>query len=152
MSSASRACVHKACTVYIALPSACSETTRRSGQATAAPVASGIPSPIEPPMLDIQSCGIADLVGAKKPRPVVTASSATIALSGNRAPSDWPSASEVIAPVAGGAGLSFVTGAGVARAPTSSHSHSKAWMWSSSGRASTCPSQPSGVSWLGLFG
>src|SRR2546429_5891147 len=45
-----------------------------------------------------------------KPRPVVTASSATIAFSGNSAPSDWPSASEVIAPVAGGAGLSFVTG------------------------------------------
>src|SRR5436190_1675848 len=72
MSSASRACVHKACTVYIALPSACNETTRRSGQAIAAPVASGMPSPIEPPMLDIQSCGIADLVllGARQHMPL----------------------------------------------------------------------------------
>src|SRR5438045_7532320 len=66
MSSPSRACVHSACTVYIALPSACSETTRRSGQATAAPVASGMPSPIEPPIFDIQSCGAADLVRSEE--------------------------------------------------------------------------------------
>src|SRR6266851_4679261 len=73
MSSPSRAWVHSACTVYIALPSACSETTFRSGQATAAPVASGGPSPIDPPMLESQSCGAAIRVGAKNPRPVVVA-------------------------------------------------------------------------------
>src|SRR5260370_38264155 len=108
MSSPSRACVHSACTVYIALPSACNDTTRRSGQATAAPVASGMPSPIEPPMFDSQSCGAADLVGAKKPRPVVTASSATIALSGSNAPIEAPSAPEVMSPVAGAGFGSFV--------------------------------------------
>ena len=72
----------------------------RSGQATAAPVASGMPMPIDPPMLESQSCGAADLVGAKKPRPVVTASSTTIAFSGSSAPSEAPSASGVILPVA----------------------------------------------------
>ena len=87
-----------------------------------------MPSPIEPPIFDIQSCGAADLVGAKKPRPVVTASSATMALSGNSAPIEAPSASEVIAPVAGAGFASLTTGAGVARAPTSSHSHSSAWI------------------------
>ena len=35
----SRACVHNACTVYIALPSPEKHSTDRSGQATAAPVA-----------------------------------------------------------------------------------------------------------------
>ena len=36
--------------VYIALPSACSEMTLRSGQATAAPAAIGRPMPIAPPV------------------------------------------------------------------------------------------------------
>ncbi len=56
-SSLSRACVHSAWTVYMALPSPSSVTTLRSGQATAAPVASGMPMPIEPPMFWSQSCG-----------------------------------------------------------------------------------------------
>ncbi len=34
----------------VAPPSACRLMTLRSGQATAAPVASGIPQPIEPPV------------------------------------------------------------------------------------------------------
>ena len=46
----SRACVHSDCSVYMALPSACSASTGRSGQATAAPVAVGGPCPIAPPV------------------------------------------------------------------------------------------------------
>src|ERR1700731_1175689 len=128
------------------LPSPSRQTTLRSGQATAAPVASGMPSPIEPPMFDSPSGGAAALVGAKKPRPVVTASSATIAFSGSSAPSEAPSASEVIAPVAGAGGLSLTTGAGVMRAPTSSAKASSAAIGSSSGLDSTLPVQPGGVS------
>src|SRR5665213_2936770 len=40
-SSPSRACVHSACRVYRPLPSPSRQTTLRSGQATAAPVATG---------------------------------------------------------------------------------------------------------------
>ena len=54
---------------------------------------------------------------------------------------------------AAGAGLSsLTTGAGVPRAPTASASISSAAIKSSSGRASTCPSHPSGVNRLGLSG
>ena len=67
-----------------ALPSPSRQTTLRSGHATAAPVASGMPMPIDPPMFESQSCGCAARVGAKKPRPVVTASSTTIAFSGKQ--------------------------------------------------------------------
>src|ERR1700757_5520318 len=94
------------------LPSPSRQTTLRSGQATAAPVATGMPMPIEPPIFESQSWGAAARVGAKKPRPVVTASSTTIAFSGNSAASDAPSASEVIAPVAGFGGGPSLTGAG----------------------------------------
>src|ERR1700727_907093 len=51
------------------LPSPSRQTTLRSGHATAAPVATGSPIPIDPPMLLSQSCGAAALGGAKKPRP-----------------------------------------------------------------------------------
>ena len=39
----------------LADPSACSVMTGRSGRATAAPVASGIPMPMDPPVSDSQS-------------------------------------------------------------------------------------------------
>src|SRR5215470_11311374 len=78
----SRAWVHSAWIVYIALPSPTMQITLRSGQAIAAPVATGVENPIEPPMLVSQSCGCAPAVGAKKPRPTVTDSSTTIAFSG----------------------------------------------------------------------
>ena len=78
----SRACVHSDCSVYIALPSPTMQITLRSGQATAAPVATGVEKPIEPPMFCSQSCGAAAAVGGKKPRPVVTDSSTTMAFSG----------------------------------------------------------------------
>src|SRR5439155_103934 len=95
------------------LPSPSRQTTLRSGHATAAPVATGIPMPIEPPVFESQSCGAAARVGAKKPRPVVTASSTTIAFSGSIAASEAPRFSGVIAPVASfGAGAS-VSGGGI---------------------------------------
>src|ERR1700738_1098606 len=78
----SRACVHSDWIVYIALPSPTMQITLRSGQAIAAPVATGVENPIEPPMFCSQSCGLADAVGGKKPRPVVMDSSTTMAFSG----------------------------------------------------------------------
>jgi hypothetical protein len=47
---AAGACVHNACSVYIALPSPWSEITLRSGHAMAAPVATGTMLPIAPPV------------------------------------------------------------------------------------------------------
>src|SRR5579863_2215379 len=78
----SRACVHSDCRVYMALPSPTMQITLRSGQATAAPVATGVEKPIEPPMFCNQSCGADAAVGGKKPRPVVMDSSTMIAFSG----------------------------------------------------------------------
>src|SRR5438270_13809690 len=78
----SRAWVHKDWIVYIALPSPTRQITLRSGQAIAAPVATGVENPIEPPMFCSQSCGLAAAVGGKKPRPVVMDSSITMAFSG----------------------------------------------------------------------
>src|SRR6202035_379978 len=78
----SRAWVHSDCSVYIALPSPTMQITLRSGHATAAPVATGVENPIEPPMFCNQSWGAAAAVGGKKPRPVVMDSSTMIAFSG----------------------------------------------------------------------
>src|SRR3979411_3563834 len=78
----SRTCVHSDCRVYIALPSPTMQITLRSGHATAAPVATGVEKPIEPPMFCSQSCGAAAAVGGKKPRPGVMDSSTTVAFSG----------------------------------------------------------------------
>src|SRR5271170_7464950 len=64
----SRAIVHSACTVYILLPSAVRHNTRRVGQATAAPTASGRAIPIEPPVFPSQSWGGAPVVAAIRPR------------------------------------------------------------------------------------
>ena len=134
------------------LPSPSRQITLRSGHATAAPVATGIPMPIDPPMFESQSCGAAARVGAKKLRPVVTASSTTIAFSGSSAASDLPIASELIAPVLGAGGGSLDTGAGVECAPSSSAKAASAPIRSSSGRASTWPTASGGDSRLGLSG
>src|SRR6185312_5756603 len=80
--SPSRTWVHRDWMVYIALPSPTIQITLRSGQATAAPVATGVEKPIEPPMFCSQSCGALAAVGGKKPRPVVMDSSTMIAFSG----------------------------------------------------------------------
>ena len=81
--SFSRAWVHNACSVYMAEPSAWSATTRRPGQASAAPVAIGNPLPIEAPVICSQSCGTADARPLKSDRPKLTLSSTTMALSGS---------------------------------------------------------------------
>src|SRR5580693_2347489 len=78
----SRACVHSDWMVYIALPSPTMQITLRSGQATAAPVETGVEKPIEPPMFCNQSCGLAAAVGGKEPRTVVRDSSTRMAFSG----------------------------------------------------------------------
>src|ERR1700709_2877906 len=66
----------------MAVPAPTMQITLGSGHATAAPVATGVENPIEPPMFCSQSCGLAAAVGGKKPRPVVTDSSTTMAFSG----------------------------------------------------------------------
>src|SRR5438045_9541345 len=78
----SRAWVQSDCNVYIALPSPTMQITLRSGHATAAPVATGVENPIEPPMFCSQSWGAAAAVGGKQARPVVMDSSTTMAFSG----------------------------------------------------------------------
>ena len=85
-SSPSRAWVHSDCSVYIALPSACRLSTGRSGHATAAPVATGIPKPIEPPVSVSQSWGGQPAVAGDAQIPPVCASSTTIASSASVAP------------------------------------------------------------------
>src|ERR1700743_1856566 len=80
--SPSRAWVHRDWMVYIALPSPTMQITLRSGQATAAPVATGGEKPIEAPMLCNQACGAAPAVGGKNWRPVVMDSSTMMAFSG----------------------------------------------------------------------
>ena len=53
----SRACVHNDCSEYMADPSACRLMTRRLPPAPrAAPVATGMPSPMAPPARCSQSC------------------------------------------------------------------------------------------------
>src|SRR3569833_2063744 len=78
----SRAWVHNDWIVYIALPSPTMHITLRSGQATAAPVATGVEKPIAPPMFCSQSWGLLAAVGGMKPRPVVMDSSTIMAFSG----------------------------------------------------------------------
>src|SRR5271170_4433507 len=56
--------------------------TRRSGHATAAPVAHGNPCPIAPPVSERYVCGGAAADAAMNGSPVVAASSITIAPSG----------------------------------------------------------------------
>ena len=61
--SASRtAIVQSDCSVYMPAPSPQSAMTLRSGAATAAPTASGMPCPIAPPVWKSQSCGAAAMV------------------------------------------------------------------------------------------
>src|SRR3954453_15791773 len=95
----SRAWVHSDCSVYIALPTPTMQITLRSGQATAAPVATGVENPIEPPMFCSQSWGAAAAVGGKKARPVVMDSSTTIAFSGIAMAMAWAIEACVSAPV-----------------------------------------------------
>ena len=152
MLSCSRACVHSDWIVYIAEPSAWILTTGRSGHATAAPVAIGMPMPIEPPMFCSQVCGCALRVEGKNPRPVETPSSTTIAFSGIRLPSDCASVSESILPLASGIGPYFAGSIGCCAAPSSSASHSSACSVSSSRVESVVNCVSFGASSEGLSG
>src|SRR5215475_13435246 len=96
--SRSRACVHNACSVYIALPSACGLITIRSGHATAAPVAHGGPNPIAPPGCVSSVCRAADRDIVRNGPMLVLLSSITIALSGNSAATAADNVSGVILP------------------------------------------------------
>ena len=123
----------------------------RSGQANAAPVASGRPQPMAPPVIWIQSLGAAAKVGTKSWRPEVTASSATMAFSGINAAIVLANASGENGPVAtvafGASGIGVSLGA-----PSSSARASSAATASSSGRANMCTVQSRGQSSLGLPG
>ena len=85
-SHVSRAWVQRACSVYIPLPSPSRQITLRSGQAIAAPVAKGMPIPMEPPVTDIQSCCSVPAVKDISPRPDVMDSSTIMAFFGIRRP------------------------------------------------------------------
>src|SRR6185295_12120607 len=149
----SRAIVHSDWIVYMALPSPIMQITFRFGHATAAPTATGPPKPIDPPMLFSQSCGGAPALWGKKPRPVVTDSSTTIAPSGIVAPSACPRPSSVNLPLGRSGRLGSTTPAGFSfSAPNSAASASSAAMGSPFTGESVVVAQPSGVSTLGLPG
>src|SRR3954454_1536331 len=97
----------------MAEPSASRQSTGRSGQATAAPVAAGRPQPIAPPLRNSQSWGGAPAVAARTGSEPVIASSTTIDPSGSAAATAAANAATVSGPSGGGAGGS---GSGV-RAP-----------------------------------
>src|SRR5262249_14178122 len=138
--------------VYIALPSPTMQITLRSGQATAAPVATGVENPIEPPMFCSQSCGAAAAVGGKKPRPAGMDASTMIAFSGIAQAIACAIEAKLSAPVGLLSSASFcgLTSAGLA--PSASASASSAATEFSPHEVIWCTSQPSGFSMLGLFG
>ncbi len=103
-------------------------------------------------MLFIQSWGGAPAVALKKPRPVVTDSSETMAPSGSSAPSAAASVSGVSAPVGSAGRPGCWTTSPFFLAPTASASASSAPIESSAIVESRCTWQPSGVSTLGLSG
>ena len=145
-SSCSRAIVHSDWIVYIAEPSPSSASTGRSGQATAAPTATGRPWPIAPPVSASTSCRGAPAVWAASVTPEVSASSETIALSGSTAPIAWQTLSAVSSPV-GRAGRDALLqrrrgAAGAERLDQRLEARRRA-SWP--GAASSCTSQPSGT-------
>src|ERR1700759_3663181 len=148
----SRAWVHKDWIVYIALPSPYMKLTVRSGQATAAPVATGVEKPIEPPMFCSQSCGLAAAVGGKKPRPVVIDSSTMMALSGIAIAIACAIEAWVSAPVGLVSSISFCGLTSDGLAPTALASASSAATEFSPHAVMRWTSQPSALSMLGLFG
>jgi hypothetical protein len=152
MSSPSRACVHSAEIVYMALPSASSANTGRSGRAIAAPVASGRPWPMAPPVRLSQSCGGAPAVAPASQSPEVLASSQTIAPSGSSAPMTAAADSAVSLPSAGSSGREAGCSDGSAPGAARSASAVSAPATSSPGSASTCTWQFSGSGVLGLPG
>src|SRR5690349_9701194 len=135
----------------MAEPSASSEITGRPGAATAAPVAAGRPQPIAPPVRYSQSCSGAAAVRSTKNADAVTASSTTIAPSGNNAPTAAVSESTFSSPVGGAGRSGGVTGGG-AGASSASASASSAATASSSGPASAWTAVSGEASRLGRPG
>src|SRR5271156_2279331 len=146
----SRAWVHRPEIVYIADPSDSRHSTGRSGAATAAPTAVGIPYPMAPPVRVSQSCAGAPAVAAVSGTPDVLDSSTTITCSGISAPTTSATVAAVNAPV-GSCGRDGAATAAAVPGATSSASAvnaSAAPLCS----ASTWTPQPSGTRSLGLPG
>ena len=122
----------------------------RSGQATAAPVASGSPTPIAPPVSCSQSCGAHPAVAADMCTLLVFDSSLTIAPSGSVA----ATAAASVAPVS--AAGRALRGGGVDDGPVGAdlvgQLRPARRLASSRPVASTCTSQPSGTRSLGRPG
>ena len=78
----SRAAVHSAWFVYIALPSPISATTGRSGNPSFTPIAAGRPQPMPPPRMPKKLLGSAHLKNVRMPFEDEIASSTTTASSG----------------------------------------------------------------------
>jgi len=124
---------------------------RRPGLAVAAPVASGSPWPIAPPVRVSQSCGGAPAVAAGSHTPLVLASSETIAPPGSSAPITAAADSPVRSP-SGSAGRAGSWGRGLVSGATRSASAVSAPPMSSPPSASRCTWQPPGTRELGLPG
>src|SRR6202012_2285777 len=138
--------------VYIALPSPTIQITLRPGQATAAPVATGVEKPIEPPFFCGRSGGLAAAVGGKKPRPVVMDSSTMMALSGIAIAIACAIEAWVSAPGGLFSSINFF-GLNLGRpAPTAPASASSAATEFSPHEVMRWTSVPSALSMLGLFG
>ena len=136
----------------MAAPSPFRDSTLRSGQATAAPMESGIAWPMAPPVSASTSCGAAVFVWLATPPPEVTESSQMMAPSGRWRAMEAPAAWGVIGPVGGAAGrFSGWTGPALG-APSASASARRPSMASSLRAASVIRSHPSGTSRLGRSG
>ena len=95
----SRAMVHSAWMVYMAVPSPISAITGRCGQAIAAPTALGRPWPMAPPVSVMRSWRGQPAVITPSIRPLVMASSMTMARSGSNAPTALQTLGAVSLPV-----------------------------------------------------
>ena len=146
----SRAWVHNPEIVYSADPSDSRHSTGRSGAASAAPTAAGMPYPIAPPVSVSQSCAGAPAVACGSSTPEVFDSSTTIARSGSSAPTTSAADADVSAPGGSCGRDAAATGATVPGATSSATAANAAAAPLYS--ASTCTSQPAGTRSLGMPG
>ena len=138
--------------VYMAVPSPIRAMTGRSGQAMAAPTAFGRPWPMAPPVSVSRSWRGQPAVITFSIRPLVMASSITMALSGSR----WPTALQTLGAVSPPRGRSGrwagCRGGGVLPAPRACASRARLAAASWSGAARVWTVQPSGTRSLFLPG
>src|SRR5271156_1763477 len=146
----SRAWVQRPEIVYIADPSDSRHSTGRSGAATAAPTAAGMPNPIAPPVSVSQSCAGAPAVAAASGTLDVLDSSTTIVRSGISAPITSATVAADNAPVGNSGRDAGATGAVLPGASSSANATSASAAPVCS--ASTCTSQPAGTRSLGFSG